>query len=223
MLSAIKHFHRFLSREGLGTETAPDRAIRPRLARRLPTVLTLGQVERLLEQPDESPLGMRDRAMLEMAYGAGLRVSELCGLPVDAVQSDQRLVMVTGKGGKQRVVPYGRAAARALARYLDAGRPRLLAGRVSMRVFVNHRGGSLSRVGFFKRLKQHAAAAGIERRVSPHVLRHSFATHLLEGGADLRLVQELLGHADIATTQVYTNVDTRHILEAHRAFHPRGR
>jgi len=223
MLSTLKHFHRFLVREGLGQDTTPPRVVRPRLGRRLPTVLTLGQVERLLEAPDTSPLGLRDRAMLEMAYGAGLRVSELCELGVDAVQFDQHLVMVTGKGGKQRVVPYGRAAAGALSRYLSDGRPHLLAGRISMRVFVNHRGGPLSRVGFFKRLKQHAAAAGIERRVSPHVLRHSFATHLLEGGADLRLVQELLGHADISTTQVYTNVDTRHILEAHRAFHPRGR
>jgi integrase/recombinase XerD len=223
MLSALKHFHRFLAREGLGVETSPGRALRPRLPRRLPTVLTLEQVERLLEQPDSSPLGLRDLAMLETAYGAGLRVSELCGLTMDAVHADQQLLRVAGKGGKQRVVPYGRAAARALSRYLDAGRPRLLAGRVSARVFVNHRGGALSRVGFFKRLKAYAVAAGIERRVSPHILRHSFATHLLEGGADLRLVQELLGHADISTTQVYTNVDTRHILEAHRAFHPRGR
>jgi integrase/recombinase XerD len=224
MLSTVKNFHRFVARERMGPEVAPERLVRPRLPQRFPTVLSLSQVERLLERPDPStPLGLRDRAMLEMAYGAGLRVSELCGLGLDAVRSAQQLVAVTGKGGKQRVVPYGRAAARALGRYLDHGRPRLLAGRVSARVFVNHRGGPLSRVGFFKRLKRYAAEAGIERRVSPHVLRHSFATHMLEGGADLRLVQEMLGHADISTTQVYTHVDTRHILEAHRAFHPRGR
>ena len=223
MLSTLRHFHRFLAREGIGPEGVGDRVSRPRLPRRLPGVLTLAQVEALLEQPDGTPLGLRDRAMLEMAYGAGLRVSELCGLSLDAVDGGQSIVKVTGKGGRQRVVPYGRAAERALKRYLQAGRPFLVTGRVSPHLFVNARGGPLSRVGFFKRLKQHAAAAGIERRVSPHVLRHSFATHLLEGGADLRLVQELLGHADISTTQIYTNIDTRHILEAHRAFHPRAR
>ena len=223
MLSTLRHFHRFLAREGIGPEGVGDRVSRPRLPRRLPGVLTLAQVEALLEQPDGTPLGLRDRAMLEMAYGAGLRVSELCGLSLDAVDGGQSIVKVTGKGGRQRVVPYGRAAERALKRYLQAGRPFLVTGRVSPHLFVNARGGPLSRVGVFKRLKQHAAAAGIERRVSPHVLRHSFATHLLEGGADLRLVQELLGHADISTTQIYTNIDTRHILEAHRAFHPRAR
>ncbi|MDH4037324.1 MAG: site-specific tyrosine recombinase XerD [Candidatus Krumholzibacteria bacterium] len=223
MLSTLRHFHRFLAREGSGPEGVGDRVSRPKLPRRLPAVLTIQQVEVLLEQPDGTPLGLRDRAMLEMAYGAGLRVSELCGLGLDSIVDAQQVVMVTGKGGKQRVVPYGRAAAKALTRYLAAGRPFLASGRVTPHVFLNARGGPLSRVGFFKRLKQHAAAAGIERRVSPHVLRHSFATHLLEGGADLRLVQELLGHADISTTQIYTNIDTRHILEAHRAFHPRAR
>ena len=145
------------------------------------------------------------------------------GLKVDQLSLEQDIVYITGKGGKQRVVPFGRAAARALSAYLDHGRPFLLNGRLSPSVFVNARGTGISRVGFFKRLKEHAVAAGITRTVSPHVLRHSFATHLLQGGADLRLVQELLGHADIATTQVYTHVDTKHILEAHRAFHPRGK
>ena len=223
MLSTLRHFHRFLSREGTGPDHVGDRVSRPRLPRRMPGVLSLRQIEALLEQPDATPLGLRDRAMLEMAYGAGLRVSELCGLTLDAVQEAQGVVRVTGKGEKQRVVPFGREAAKALARYLAGGRPFLASGRVTPFVFVNVRGGRLSRVGFFKRLKQHAAAAGIERRVSPHVLRHSFATQLLEGGADQRLVQELLGHADISTTQIYTNIDTRHILEAHRAFHPRAR
>ena len=223
-LSALRHFHRFLSREGWGSERVARDVVRPKLARRLPSVLTLAQIESLLEQPDTTtPLGLRDRAMLELAYGAGLRVTELCGLSMDELQLDQELVRVRGKGDKQRVVPFGRQASRAIARYLDAGRPFLLQGRISPHVFLNSRGGRISRVGFFKNLKGHAASAGIARRVSPHVLRHSFATHLLEGGADLRLVQELLGHADIATTQVYTHVDTRHILEAHRAFHPRGR
>jgi len=224
MLSAIRHFHRFLEREGLGSASAVERVVRPKVGRRMPGVLTLRQVEILLETPDASThLGLRDRAMLELAYGAGLRVSELCGLRVDQILFAEEVVSITGKGGKQRVVPFGRAAARTLAAYLDHARPYLLKGRVSPFVFVNVRGGGISRVGFFKRLKEHARAAGIVRKVSPHVLRHSFATHLLEGGADLRLVQELLGHADIATTQVYIHVDTKHILEAHRAFHPRGR
>lgn len=224
MLSAIKHFHRFLEREGLGSHDAVERVARPKIGRRMPHVLTLAQVEALLEAPEAgTPLGLRDRAMLELAYGAGLRVSELCGLKLDELHLKQEIVAITGKGGKQRVVPFGRAALRALAKYLDHGRPFLLKGRLSPFVFVNVRGSGISRVGFFKRLKEHAATAGIARKVSPHVLRHSFATHLLEGGADLRLVQELLGHADIATTQVYTHVDTKHILEAHRAFHPRGR
>jgi integrase/recombinase XerD len=224
MLSAIKHFHLFLEREGMGSQDAVERVVRPKIGRRMPSVLTLAQVENLLEIPDATTsLGLRDRAMLELAYGAGLRVSELCGLRIDELLLDQQLVSITGKGEKKRVVPFGRAAEKALARYLDHARPYLLKGRVSPHVFVNARGGVISRVGFFKNLKQHARDAGITRKVSPHVLRHSFATHLLEGGADLRLVQELLGHADIATTQVYTHVDTRHILEAHRAFHPRGR
>ncbi|HET6349456.1 MAG TPA: site-specific tyrosine recombinase XerD [Candidatus Krumholzibacteria bacterium] len=224
MLSAIRHFHRFLEREGLGSSEPVERVARPKLARRMPGVLTLAQVESLIDAPDATThLGLRDRAMLELAYGAGLRVSELCGLRLEQLMLDQGLVSVTGKGGKQRIVPFGRAAGRALAAYLDHGRPFLLRGRLSPSVFVNVRGGAISRVGFFKKLKEYARAAGITRRVSPHVLRHSFATHLLEGGADLRLVQELLGHADIATTQVYTHVDTRHILEAHRAYHPRGR
>lgn len=223
-LSALRHFHKFLAREGWGSERVAREVVRPKLARRMPSVLSLTQIESLIEQPDTStPVGLRDRAMLELAYGAGLRVTELCGLTVEELRLDQEIVVVRGKGGKQRVVPFGRQAARALARYLDGGRPRLLDGRISRHVFVNARGGGISRVGFFKNLKAHAIAAGIVRRVSPHVLRHSFATHLLEGGADLRLVQELLGHADIATTQVYTHVDTRHILEAHRTFHPRGR
>jgi integrase/recombinase XerD len=224
MLSAIRHFHRFLEREGMGSSDAVERMVRPKIGRRMPHVLTLRQVESLLAAPETAtPRGLRDRAMLELAYGAGLRVSELCGLKLDQLLMDQEIVSITGKGGKQRVVPFGRAALKALAAYLDHGRPFLLNGRLSPSVFVNARGGGISRVGFFKRLKEHATTAGIARKVSPHVLRHSFATHLLEGGADLRLVQELLGHADIATTQVYTHVDTRHILEAHRAFHPRGK
>jgi integrase/recombinase XerD len=160
--------------------------------------------------------------MLELAYGAGLRVSELCGLPVEALVDGDKLVLVKGKGGKQRVVPYGRHADMALGRYLSAGRPRLVREPGERHLFLNHHGRVISRVGFYKKLRAYATAAGINAEISPHILRHSFATHLLEGGADLRYVQELLGHSDISTTQIYTNVDTRHIIEVYKAFHPRG-
>lgn len=222
-LSSIRHFHRFLHREGLSSSVVGADVPGPRGGLRIPSVLSLAQIEKLLEQPDTTtPIGSRDRAMLELGYGAGLRVSELCGLPMDALLSRERLVVVTGKGEKQRVVPYGRAAAGALAAYIDGARGVLAGGRLVPQIFLNNRGRGISRVGFFKKMRQYAVDAGIPRSVSPHILRHSFATHLLEGGADLRLVQELLGHADISTTQIYTNVDRRHVIEAHRAFHPRA-
>jgi len=222
-LSAIKQFHKFLAREGISTETPGKDLTAPKRSKKIPRVLTIDQVERLLEAPEtNTPLGMRDRAMLELGYGSGLRVSELCGLELHDVKEEERLVRVRGKGNKERLVPYGRHAARALARYLDAGRPHLAGARVISFVFLNRSGAKISRVGFFKNLRRYARIAGIESDVSPHVLRHSFATHLLQGGADLRYVQELLGHADISTTQIYTSVDTRHLIEVHRAFHPRG-
>ncbi len=221
-LSAIRHFHRFLLREGTTTSDPVAEIASPKRAKRVPKVLTMAQIERLLAAPDEDMLGIRDRAMLELAYAAGLRVSELCGLTFDEVHERERLVMVVGKGQKRRMVPYGKPAGRALGRYLSASRPYLSASRIDPHVFLNHRGGPISRVGFFKRMKQHARTAGIQMEISPHVLRHTFATHLLEGGADLRYVQALLGHADISTTQIYTTVDTRHLIEVHRAFHPRA-
>jgi len=221
-LSAIRHFHRFLHREGKIPEESQPAGTSPRRERSLPKVLTMDQVDRLLQQPDDTPAGLRDLSMLEMAYGAGLRVSELCGLSFDQIHEKDRVLMIMGKGRKERLVPYGAPAARALRRYLSAGRPHLAKRGVQASVYLNQRGGPLSRVGFFKRLKQHARAAGIQREVSPHVLRHTFATHLLQGGADLRYVQELLGHADISTTQIYTAVDTRHLIEVYRAFHPRS-
>jgi integrase/recombinase XerD len=221
VLSAIRHFHRFLVWEGVVKDDPARDFSSPKKGRHVPRVLTMEQVERLLAAPDDSAAGLRDCAMLEMAYAAGLRVSELCGLTFEQLHDKERLVTVEGKGRKQRVVPYGKPAARAMGRYLSSGRPTLAGGKVTSCVFLNRRGDGISRVGFFKRLKMHARAAGIEAIVSPHVLRHSFATHLLEGGADLRFVQELLGHADISTTQIYTNVDTRHLIEVHKAFHPR--
>ena len=221
-LSAIRHFHKFLLREGEMVASAGATIGRPKQPKRIPKVLTHNQIEKLLNAPDDSELGLRDKAMLEMAYAAGLRVSELCGLTFDEIEPRERILLVRGKGQKQRMVPFGRPADQALKRYLNHSRPVLARTEVSADVFLNRRGKAISRVGFFKRLKMHASAAGIEANVTPHMLRHTFATHLLQGGADLRMVQELLGHADISTTQIYTSVDTRHLVEVHRAFHPRA-
>lgn len=221
-LSALKGFHRFLHREGVvgNIETAGLAA--PKVLRRIPFVLTQHEIEKLLEQPDETVLGVRDRALLEMDYSAGLRVSELCGLKLEDLDSERRFIRVKGKGSKERVVPYGRSAAAALGRYLGSTRPLLLKQRVSSFVFLNYSGTPLSRVSFWKLLRRYAACAGLPGAISPHTLRHSYATHLMEGGADLRAVQELLGHSSIATTQIYTKLDTDYLLEVHRTFHPRG-
>ncbi len=223
-MSTLRGFHRFIAREGWGVAGVGRDVPAPKAPRRIPTTLTVREIEALVEAPDPTtPAGLRDRAMLELGYASGLRVSELCGLDVEAVDLAERIVRVRGKGGRERIVPFGRPAARAVARYLDAGRPRLLRGRPGAALFVGRGGRAISRVSFYRALRRYAANAGIVRRVHPHVLRHTFATHLLEGGADLRLVQELLGHADISTTQIYTHVDTRHLVEAYRAFHPRAR
>jgi integrase/recombinase XerD len=222
ILSAIKGFHRFLHREGAMRTLEIESIATPKVMRTIPYVLTQTEVETLLAQPDETLLGIRDRALLEMGYSAGLRVSELCGLFVEQIDREERLIRVKGKGNKERIVPYGRRAEVALARYFEEARPRLARGRGTPHVFLNRAGGPLSRVGFWKILRKHAVGAGLPRDVTPHTLRHSFATHLIEGGADLRAVQELLGHASIATTQLYTKLDIDYLLETHRTFHPRG-
>jgi integrase/recombinase XerD len=190
--------------------------------RRLPHALSHEDVERLLAQPEgEGPLALRDRALLELAYASGLRVSEL--LAVEGVHLDlaEGTVTVIGKRDKQRAVPFGRAAARALTAWLARGRPVLARDPRVHTVFVNARGGRLSRMGFWKILRGRARGAGLATRVHPHALRHSFATHLLQGGADLRVVQELLGHASVATTAIYTHLDRGYLREVHRTFHPR--
>jgi integrase/recombinase XerD len=165
---------------------------------------------------------LRDRALLELAYASGLRVSELCALPRSRVDLAGQLVTVTGKGDKQRVVPFGRAAGRALRAWLERGRPKLAPHTRHDALFVNARGRPLSRMGFWKILRGIARRAGIATRVHPHALRHSFATHLLQGGADLRVVQELLGHASVSTTAIYTHLDRAYLREVHRSFHPRS-
>ncbi len=220
--SALTRFHAFLRRHG---EVAADAALdlpAPRPERRLPTVLTPEDLEALLAQDgDGSPLALRTRAMLELAYASGLRVSELVGLATTGVDLAEQTVTVVGKGNKQRRVPFGREAERWLRAYLERGRPALAARARHSALFVNARGGPLSRMGFWKLLRERARTAGLAGRVHPHALRHSFATHLLQGGADLRVVQELLGHASVTTTSIYTHLDRAYLREVHREFHPR--
>jgi len=221
-LAAIRAFHRFLEEDGSTSGNPAAEVLAPRQWRRLPRALTIPEVERLLAQPDlGDPLGLRDRAMLEFAYATGVRVSELVGFPVEGLREDLGIILVRGKGGKERLVPIGSAALQAVAEYAQRARP-LLDRRGSSTLFLNRRGGPLTRMGFWKILRGYVRQAGIERAVSPHTLRHSFATHLLEGGADLRAVQEMLGHADISTTEIYTQVDREYLREVHRTFHPRG-
>lgn len=223
-LSSIRAFHRFLLREGEAERDPTVGVIRPKLPRALPHPLSVEEVARVLEQPDPStPAGLRDRAVLETLYGAGVRVSEMVGLDVDDLDLEEGSLRVLGKGGKERDVPIGRFGCEAVAAYLTRVRPALVTARSRSALFLNLRGGRLSRQGVTDILSKHARAAGIDRRVSPHVLRHSFATHLLEGGADVRVVQELLGHASVATTQVYTLVTKEHLREVYYSSHPRAR
>jgi integrase/recombinase XerD len=222
-VSAIRTWYRFLMAEGVVTKDPSEQLEVPRKWRVLPEVLTAAEVERLIGAVSlDEALAFRDRAMLELAYGAGLRVSEWIGVSVKDVLLDDLVVRVFGKGGKERLVPIGRHASGAVAMYLRELRPRLEKGKGEGRLFLNAHGRPLSRMGAWGILRKYVERAGLEKAVTPHTLRHSFATHLLEGGADLRAVQEMLGHADISTTQVYTHVDREHLRQVHRQFHPRG-
>ncbi len=224
LLSTLRGFHRHCCEAGLSPVDPTDDLAGPRLPRTLPRSLSIEEVGRLLETPDPgTPLGLRDRAMLELLYGCGLRASELCGLTRDALDLEGAQLRVRGKGDKDRLVPMGEPARAALRRYLEEARATWPRAALSDRIFLNARGGPLSRVGLWKILRGHAAAAGLNERVTPHVLRHSFATHMLMGGADLRAVQELLGHADIRTTQIYTHLDRDFLREQHLLHHPRAR
>ena len=221
--STLRGFHAFLEQAGIRTPAALADAPPTRRGRRLPHALSVEEIARLIEQPaTDRALGLRDRALLELAYASGLRVSELCALPRARVDLAERIVTVTGKGNKQRVVPFGAAATRALREWLERGRPQLAPHARHDTLFVNARGRPLSRMGFWKILRGIARQAGLSTRVHPHALRHSFATHLLQGGADLRVVQELLGHASVSTTAIYTHLDRGYLREVHRSFHPRA-
>jgi integrase/recombinase XerD len=222
-VSAVRSYYRFLGSEGVVAADPSERLETPKRWRTLPEVLSVEEVERLLAAPTlDDPLHFRDKAMLELAYGAGLRVSEWIGVGVHDLHLDDGVVRVLGKGAKERLVPIGRPAIGAVALYLRELRPRLERGAGEGRLFLNARGAPLSRMGAWKILRKSVDAAGIAKRVTPHTLRHSFATHLLEGGADLRAVQEMLGHADISTTQIYTHVDREYLRQVHLQYHPRG-
>jgi integrase/recombinase XerD len=222
-LSAIRMFHRFAVSEGV-TELDPSEHVQlPQIGRYLPLVLDIHEIELLLEQPDVSqPLGIRDRALLEFLYATGVRVSELLALRRSDLFLDDGFVRVFGKGGKERIVPVGGKATEWVQRYQEDVRPLLAAkGRPRDVLFLNWRGNPMTRMGFWKILRGYVRQAGIRKEVSPHTLRHSFATHLIEGGADLRAVQEMLGHSDISTTQIYTHLDREYLKEVHRTYHPR--
>jgi integrase/recombinase XerD len=222
-LTAIKRYHRWLLREGRRADDPTLTVDAPRLPKPLPKTLSESEVEALLAAPDtETPHGLRDRAMLEALYAAGFRVSELVGLPMAAVSLTDGVARVMGKGRKERLVPLGEEAREWIARYARESRPVLLKGKGSEALFVTERGGAMTRQMFWYLIKRHALHAGIRSPLSPHTLRHAFATHLLNHGADLRVVQMLLGHADIATTQIYTHVAKERLKRLHARHHPRG-
>jgi integrase/recombinase XerD len=223
-LAAIRSLYRFLVRERIVAGNPTTSVQSPRLGRPLPKALSQDETRALLSVSRVGgPLHLRDLAMLELLYGTGMRVSELVGLDLSQVAFATGTLQVRGKGGKERVVPLGEYALEALRNYLQRGRPRLHRGKTIQAVFLNRSGRRITRQGFWKLLKGYAQRAGIRRGVTPHMLRHSFATHLLEGGADLRAIQEMLGHADISTTQIYTHVARSRLKDIHRRYHPRGK
>jgi len=223
LVSSLKRFYKFALREGLRSDDPAERLESPKLPRTLPKSLSEAEVEALLAAPDVATAqGLRDRAMLETLYASGLRVSELVGLKTLQASLDMGVVRVLGKGSKERLTPLGEEAVAWIERYQREARPGLLRGRKSDALFVTARGGPMTRQAFWALVKRHAAQAGIRQQISPHTLRHAFATHLINHGADLRVVQMLLGHADISTTQIYTHVARERLKALHRKHHPRG-
>ncbi len=220
---ALKIFYRFLVARGYAEQNVADGLLAPRAEKYLPDTLNEPDMERMIESVDTTkPLGLRDRAMLELLYASGLRVSELANARLEMLNLDEGFIRVTGKGNKTRIVPVGKGAREALAKYLAGERPSLVRPKTSTHVFLSVRGGRLTAQRLWQIVKRRAELAGIESNVYPHLLRHSFATHLLSNGADLRVIQEMLGHADIATTQIYTHVDERRLRQVVKKHHPRG-
>ena len=223
-LSALRSFCRHLVREGRRNDDPTELLNGPRLRRRVPDTLSVRDVARILEAPPATDeYGVRDRAILELAYSSGLRASELSGLTLTQVDLENGFVRVFGKGAKERIVPLGSSARRAIESYLASARPKLVRGSTGSALFLSDRGRAISRKTIWALVKKHAARAGLDKPVKTHLLRHSFATHLLSGGADLRAIQEMLGHASITTTQIYTAVESRRLVAEHEKFHPRGK
>ncbi|WP_067617875.1 site-specific tyrosine recombinase XerD [Alicyclobacillus acidiphilus] len=222
-LAAIRSFFHFLVRENVIVQDPTVHVETPRIEKRLPRVLTPEDVERLLRAPDQTtPSGMRDYAMLELLYATGIRVSELVSLQCEDLHLSGGFLRCMGKGGKERIIPVGEYALHALHTYMEVARPSFIKNRAVNALFLNHHGTQMSRQGFWKILKKYAQEAQIVKEITPHTLRHSFATHLLERGADLRAVQEMLGHADISTTQIYTHVTRGRLKEIYMSAHPRS-
>ncbi len=222
-VSALRTYYKFLVGEGIVTRDPSERIESPKRWRTLPSVLSVADIEKLLAAPNtDEPLAIRDRALLEFAYATGVRVSELVGLTLQDILFEEGVARVFGKGSKERLVPVGRRALGAVALYAREIRPTLDKGVGHGALFLNARGGPLSRVGAWGVIKKMSKRAGLTKRVTPHTLRHTFATHLLEGGADLRAVQEMLGHADLSTTQLYTQVDRDYLRSVHKSYHPRA-
>lgn len=223
MISALRKFYRFLLREGAISADPMTKIDTPKRAQHLPATLSSQEVDALMAKPDtDKPLGLRDRAIFELMYATGLRVSEVVDLRLDQLHLAMNLLQVTGKGDKERLVPISPQAIQWVDRYLQEARPKLLKRVQPKNVFVNFHGGPMTRQGIWKNLKAYIASIGIEKDVTPHTLRHSFATRLLENGADLRVVQELLGHSDISTTQIYTHLSNQHLVAVYHKTHPRG-
>lgn len=222
-ITSLKSFFDFLEDRGIIEKNESIRLETPKLEMKLPSVLSVEEVTMIINAVGgKSMAALRDAAMLETLYGAGLRISELLGLKLGEILLDNRFVRIIGKGDKERIVPIGHHAVDAVRQYLRRSRPMLLKKKTSDFLFLNQRGGKMSRMGFWKILKGYVRKTGLRKRITPHTFRHSFATHLLEGGADLRAVQEMLGHADIKTTQIYTHLDREYLKEVHKTFHPRG-
>jgi integrase/recombinase XerD len=221
--ACLRSFYRHLRREGVRDSDPTAGLSAPRRSRKLPQVLTRGEIDGLLAQPrGTDPTALRDRALLELMYACGLRASEAIGLELGDVDFEERVLRARGKGSKERIVPIGQAALRALRIYLERGRPGLVKNGLEAHLFVNFRGGKLTRQGLYKIVRRHAASAGLADRMSPHTLRHTFATHLLAGGCDLRSVQEMLGHADVSTTQLYTHLSSERLKAVYFKAHPRA-